>query len=129
MLDTTKKFDVCPDHENPKYFQEPHKLNRQQARWYLKLQDYNFTLWYILEKTNTKANILSRKDQVDTKDDNKNVQILKDEIWMRWQITAEIKMIQRNQVVEETTLLEEIWKNSTKKQEVLKELDKNNGQS
>ena len=35
------------------------------------MQDYNFILWYILEKTNTKVDIISRKDQVDTKDDNK----------------------------------------------------------
>ena len=34
---------------------------------------YDFTLYHILEKTNTKANILSRKDQVDTAEDNKNV--------------------------------------------------------
>ena len=56
-----------------KYFRESHKLNRQQARWYLKLQDYNFILQHILEKTNTKMDILSRKDQVDTKEDNKNI--------------------------------------------------------
>ena len=60
----------------------------------MKLQDYNFTLCYILEKTNTKANILSRK----------------------------------NQVVEEITLLEEIQRNNTRKQEVVKELEKNNSQ-
>jgi len=34
---------------------------------------YDFTLYHIPEKTNTKANILSRKDQVDTAEDNKNV--------------------------------------------------------
>jgi len=55
-----------------------------------------------------KANVLSRKDHIDTIEDNKDVQILKDEMWTRRQITAEIKMMQRNQVVEETTLLEEI---------------------
>ena len=49
-------------------------------RWYLKLQDYDFILRHILGKTNTKADILSRKDQVDTKEDNKDVQILKDEM-------------------------------------------------
>jgi len=38
-------------------------------------------------------------------------------------------MIWKNQVVEETTLLEKIQKNSTKKQEVLKELEKKDGQS
>ena len=32
---------------------------------------------------NIKADVLSRKDQVDTKKDNKNVQMLKEEIWTR----------------------------------------------
>jgi len=81
----------------------------------LKLQDYNFILQHISRKTNTKADVLSRKDHINTIEDNintiednKDVQMLKDEIWTRRQITAEIKMIQRNQVVEETTLLKEI---------------------
>jgi len=30
-----------------------------------------------------KADILSRKDQVDTKDDNKDVQMLKKELWAK----------------------------------------------
>ena len=55
-----------------------------------------------------KVDILSRKDQVDTKNDNKDVQILKKELWTRQQIIADIKVIQKKQVVEETTLLEEI---------------------
>jgi len=71
------------DHENLKYFREPYKLNEQQARWYLKLQDYDFTLQHILGKTNTKADILSRKDQVDTWEDNKDVKMLKEELWTR----------------------------------------------
>ena len=33
---------------------------------------------------NMKANILSRKDQMDTKDNNKNVQILKEKLWSKW---------------------------------------------
>ena len=45
------------------------------------------------------------------------------------QITAEIEMIQRNQVVEKTTILEEIWQNRTKKQEVWRELEKKDRQS
>ena len=73
LLDTTKKFKVWTDYKNLKYFRELHKLNRQQARQYLKLQDYDFILQYILEKTNTKVDTLSRKDQVNTKEDNKDV--------------------------------------------------------
>ena len=57
-----KPFEIWTDYENLKYFQEPHKLNGWQAQWYLKLQDYNFTLQHIPGKTNTKADILSRKD-------------------------------------------------------------------
>ena len=49
----------------------------------MKLQDYNFTLKHILGKTNTKVDILSWKDQVNTKEDNKDVQLLKDEMWTR----------------------------------------------
>jgi len=45
---------------------------------------------------------------VNTKEDNKDIQMLKEEIWSRQQITADITIIQRNQVAEETTLLEEI---------------------
>jgi len=59
----------------------------------LKLQDYDFTLYYIPGKTNTKADILSRKNQVDTKNDNKNVQMLKEELWTRRQTTANITVL------------------------------------
>ena len=44
LLDTTEKFEVWTDYENLKYFRKPYKLNSRQARWYLKLQDYNFIL-------------------------------------------------------------------------------------
>jgi len=99
------------------------------VRWYLKLQDYGFLLWHIPGKTNTKADILSRKDQMDTKDNNKDVQMLKEEIWARWQIIANIKVIWKKQVVEETTLLEKIQWNRTREYEVAKELDKQDGQA
>jgi len=80
LLNTREPFEVWTDHENLKYFREPHKLNRRQAWWYLKLQDYNFILKHILGKTNTKTDILSRKDQVNTKEDNKDVQLLKNKL-------------------------------------------------
>jgi len=80
----------------------------------LKLQDYDFILCYILGKTNTKANILSKKNQVNIKEDNKDVLMLKNEIWIRQQTIAKVMLIQRNQVVEKTTLLEEIQRNNTK---------------
>ena len=94
----------------------------------MKLQDYDFVLRHIPGKMNTKTDILSRKDHIDTTNDNKNIQMLRDKMWTRRQISAEVKMIQRNQVVEETTILKEIRKNRTKKQEVCKELEKEDSQ-
>jgi len=44
LLDATEKFEIWTDHENLKNFREPQKLNERQARWYLKLQDYDFML-------------------------------------------------------------------------------------
>jgi len=82
LLDAVEKFEVWTDHENLKYFREPHKLNGRQARWYLKLQDYDFTLRHIPGKTNTKADILSRREKVDMKEDNQDTQMLKEELWI-----------------------------------------------
>ena len=62
-------------------------------------------------KTNIKADVVSRKDQVDTKKDNKDVQTLKDKIWTRRNTIVEVMIIQRNQVVEE------IWRKNTKELE------------
>jgi len=66
----------------------------------------------ISEKTNTKVNVLSRKDQVDTIDDNRNVKLLKDELWIRQIKTkVEVVIIRKSQVIEEITLLDEIQRN------------------
>jgi len=59
----------------------------------LKLQDYDFILQHIPGKMNMKADILSRKDYINTMDDNKNVQMLKEEMWTRKQMTMEIEII------------------------------------
>ena len=40
-----------------------------------------------------KADILLRKDQVDTKDNNKDVQMLKEKLWSRRQTTIEITVL------------------------------------
>ena len=51
-------------------------------------------------------------------------------MWTRKQITTEVEMIQGNQAIEkENTILKEIQRNRTREQEVLKELEKEDGQS
>ena len=87
------------------------------------MQDYDFTLKHIPGKTNTKADILSRKDQVNTKEDNKDVQLLKDKLWQQ-RITAEITMIKRKTTREEGDILKEIKRNTTREKEVVQALKK-----
>jgi len=75
-----------------------------------------------------KADILSRKDQMNTQDDNKDVQMLKEELWKRRTI-AVIMMLRRNSMIEKTELLKKIQQNRTREQEVIQELKKEAGQT
>ena len=120
-MDAAEPFKVWTDHENLKYFREPHKLNGQQAQWYLKLQDYDFTLKYIPGKTNMKADILSQKDQIDTKEDNKDVQLLKDEIWTR-KMTVKVTMLGRT-MTEESDIIKRIQRNNIREKEIVQALE------
>jgi len=66
---------------------------------------------------------------MDTIEDNKNVKVLKNELWTRQVIIeAEVVIIRENQVVEEIISLKEIKRNRTTKQEVQKELEKDEEQ-
>jgi len=67
---------------------------------------------------------------VDTTDDNKDVKLLKDELWTR-QVSMEVEVIviRKNQIIKETILLEEIRKNQTREQEIQKELEKDDIQA
>ena len=126
LLDTLETFKIWMDHENLKYFWEPHKLNGRQARWYLKLQDYDFILWHIPRKTNTKVDILTKKDQVNTKEDNKDVQLLKEELWSRRK-TADIIIIRRKTITDKCDKIKEIRRNNTREKKVFQALKKEDG--
>jgi len=89
----------------------------------LKLQDYDFTLQHIPGKTNTKTEILSRKDQVNTKEDNKDVQLLKEELWTR-KTTAKVTMLKKTTTMDKLEILEGIKRNNTREQEVVQALEK-----
>jgi len=72
------------------------------------------------------VDILSRKDQVNTKEDNKDVQLLKDKLWQQ-RTTAEITMIKTKTTVEEGDILKEIKRNMTREKEVVQALKKEDG--
>jgi len=63
---------------------------------------------------------------VNTKEDNKDVQLLKEELWQQ-RTTAEITMIKRKTTVEESNILKEIRRNVTREKEVIQVLKKEDG--
>ena len=81
---------------------------------------------HILGKTNTKADILSRKDQINTKKDNKDVQLLKDKLWQQ-KTTAKVTIIKEDKTRKENKILKEIRRNTTRKNEVVQALERNDG--
>jgi hypothetical protein len=74
------EVEVLTDHQNLTYFHKPQNLNRRQARWILDLQEYNFTIKHQSGKSNTKADLLSRRaDYPQGENDNQGVTLLKSE--------------------------------------------------
>ena len=73
-----------------------------------------------------KADILLRKEQVNTKEDNKDVQLLKDKMWIR-KTTVKITMLGRKIMTEESDIVKRIWKNNTREKEVTQALEKKDG--
>jgi hypothetical protein len=61
LLGAQEKFLIRSDHENLKYFKSPQKITARQARWHEFLQDYNFELIHFPGKSNTIADLLSRR--------------------------------------------------------------------
>ena len=67
-----------------------------------------------------------RKDQVNTKEDNKDVQLLKDKLWQQ-RTTVEITMIKRRTMVQESDILKKIKRNTTREKEVVQVPKKEDG--
>src|SRR6266852_4562915 len=56
---TKELFTILTDHANLQYWKAPKNLNQRTARWHADLQEYDYEIQYIPEKTNTSADALS----------------------------------------------------------------------
>ena len=82
-------FEIWTDHQNLMYFREAKKINRRQARWYGELQDYDFTLVHKKGMQMGKADLLSRRADLNGGEKaNENVTVLKPE-WFSREIDME----------------------------------------
>ena len=57
------QINVYTDHKALEYFMTTKQLNSRQARWAELLAEYSFMIMYRPGKDNTKADILSRREQ------------------------------------------------------------------
>jgi len=65
---------------------------------------------------------------VDTKEDNKDIQLLKNKLWKR-RIIAKVMMLKQSSILEKTDLMKKIQRNRVKEKEVIQELQKEDGQA
>ena len=72
---------------------------------------------------NTKTDIFSRKDQINTKKDNKDVQLLKEKLWTR-RTTTEIIILKKTTTIDNLEIKKEIKRNNTRKQKAIQVLEK-----
>jgi hypothetical protein len=91
LVNVTSLFEVWMDHANLQYFKKLQKLNRRQARWLTKLQDYCFTLHHVTGKTNSWADILSRWPGYDKgEQDNEEVTLLTPDLFSAQEVQVRL---------------------------------------
>jgi len=76
FLGATHAICVCTDHKNLQYFCNPQKITGRQARWIKFLQDFDYTLKHIPGSTNTVADLLSRRKDLNKGVDSNEPRIL-----------------------------------------------------
>ena len=63
---------------------------------------------------------------MDTKEDNKDVQLLKDEMWTR-KSTSKIKVFNKRKRVDKSNIIKKIRKNNTREKEVIQAIEREDG--
>ena len=68
---------ILTDHANLTHWKATRKVNRQVARWFAELQDYNLVIKHVPGKIHTAPNMLSRPPGADhRKEDNTDIVLL-----------------------------------------------------
>jgi len=76
FLGATHAIRVYTDHKNLQYFRDPWKITGCQAQWIEFLQDFDYTLEHIPGSTNTVADLLSRRKDLNKGVDSNEPRIL-----------------------------------------------------
>jgi len=78
------KIIIYSDHLNLQYWRLPQRISRRVAREVLELSEYDFEIRHLPGRLNGQADALSRRQGYNQgEDDNKNVVILPDHVFVR----------------------------------------------
>ena len=95
LMNAKKVFEVWTDHSNLQYFRQLQKLNRRQACWFTELQEYHFTIHHLSGKSNSKADILSRRPGFDQgEQDNEHMVVLPPDLFQNLLTLARIHFLE-----------------------------------
>ncbi len=84
LLGTKSKFLIRSNHNNLKYFRSAKQITLCQARWTEFLQDYDFELEHFPGKSNTIADLLSRRYDLDKRVNiNEDITVLPENLFVR----------------------------------------------
>src|SRR6266851_6871362 len=83
LIWTEQLFIIETNHKNLTYWKSPKKLTGRMAHWHEKLQDYNFKIVHISEKTNTPANALSQPNGQDIQESTKETSLISPKAFLR----------------------------------------------
>jgi hypothetical protein len=76
FLGASHPIRVRTDHSNLQYFRQPQKVTGRQARWFLFLQDFDYTLEHIPGSSNMIADLLSRRKDLNKGVDSETPRVL-----------------------------------------------------
>jgi reverse transcriptase-like protein/integrase-like protein/chromodomain-containing protein len=100
FLGANHPIHVRTDHKNLQYFCQPQKITGRQARWMEFLQDFNFVLDHIPGHSNTVADLLSRRQDLNKGVDSQTRILLPPSLFLR-KIHLEDDLDKRQAILQE----------------------------
>ena len=96
------KIKVFSDHMNLKYWRDPQKISRRVAREVLELSEYDLEIHHIKGTSNRHADTLSQRPDYDQgEDDNKDITVLPDHLFVR---AGHVQELEGEEPVQELTV-------------------------
>jgi hypothetical protein len=83
LMGAKHKVTIYTDHTNLQYYRQPQKINQHVARYIPRLAEYNFKLIHKPGKYNKAGHLSRRLDYDEGKEDNQDVTVLKDKLFIR----------------------------------------------